>query len=184
MSKEIIEAPKSEQQRDEEAAALVQKIFDNHDVTSLADARKRDPKLAEEIENEIREGISNIRATPSPPPVSHGVTRKAGFEVTLEEYRGKYPGTHFRFCSTHPDVAALRRQQGWEPVLEDGKYIRDGDLVLMKMGETKYQNAIVAPLEAKKKARRGAAKKIADQFHAVGEQIGVETFGNIKTDRR
>lgn len=140
--------------------------------------------MAMDIENEIRAAVSKLRETPSPPRVSHNIVKRAHFEVVLDEHREKYPGVKFRFCSTQPDVAALRRQQGWEPVLEDGKFIRDGDLVLMKMDAARHRNAIAEPLEAKKRSRRGAAKKIAEQFHAVGEQMGVETFGSIKVDRR
>jgi hypothetical protein len=83
---------------------------------------------------------------------------------------------HYRGCNWHrAEIRALRRAQGWEPVLdENGNEVRYADTVLAKMPEDKYREEIQRPKDERKASARGAA---IEQFRTEAEKYGVQVDG-------
>ena len=95
-------------------------------------------------------------------------------------YAKKEPDKQFRYISTHPTVYALRRGQGYEPVLDEkGVEVRQGDTVLAKMPKERFNEEIVMPRKETKVLRKEA---IETRFHEQGKDLGIKTFGQIIYD--
>lgn len=116
---------------------------------------------------------SGIEYGPSFNPVN--MLDKVAEPFTKEDRNSKY-----RFISTHPTLYALRRSQGYEPVLDSkGAEVRQADTVLAKMPKTRFEAEVVAPRKETAALRKDA---IEQRFHEQGKDLGVKTFGHIKYD--
>lgn len=91
-----------------------------------------------------------------------------------EQLKGKVP----RFVNNDADLRAMRRYQGYEPVLDsDGNEVRYVDGVLMAMPEKRYTEEIEGPRRARK-ALAEESRKSEFQERLQGVSDSVEVFGS------
>lgn len=110
-------------------------------------------------------------------PVDHqmGVIKSSGVEDKLK-------GKQARFVNNNPELRALRRHQGYEPVLDkDGNEVRYMDGTLMAMPEERYKETIVKPRTQRKALHK---RSLRTRFDETARKAGIETFGDgIQYDR-
>lgn len=91
-----------------------------------------------------------------------------------EKLKGKVP----RFVNNDADLRAMRRYQGYEPILDDeGNEVRYVDGVLMAMPEKRYNEEILEPRRARK-ALAEADRASDFQNRVKGLSDGVEVIGS------
>lgn len=95
------------------------------------------------------------------------------------------PSMKYRFINrTNEALYALRRHQGYEPILdEDGNEVRYMDGLLTKMPMRKYEETILAERNARKLLKKQAAKNASENFVEIARREGVEVTGDgLKVD--
>lgn len=81
----------------------------------------------------------------------------------------------YRFVSTNPELRALRRSQGYEPILDSrGNEVRYMDGTLMAMSKAKHQELVRKPVETRKAIHRAAIKQ---EFENKAIRAGVVPTG-------
>ena len=91
----------------------------------------------------------------------------------------------YRFINrTNEALYALRRHQGYEPILdESGNEVRYMDGLLTKMPMRKYEETILAETRARKMLKKQAAHNAAENFAEMARREGVEVTGDgLKVD--
>lgn len=96
-------------------------------------------------------------------------------------YMDANPDKHYRFIRSKPDEVSLRRSQGFEPVMDKkGAEVRHYDTILASMPKTQFEETIAKPIKDLREFRR---RSIGQRFHAEGEALGVQTFGDVTYDK-
>lgn len=180
-----MESPAEKQERLTQARAKVMEILGRHGYRALEDIKNpaEESEIRAQIQREMDQFKPSVRAK-RPEKMAEAMTRIDRSQEIVDQYAGKNPSMKYRMCNVNPDVQALRRNQGWEPVLDEkGGFIRNGDLLLMSMDKQKFRESVQKPKETKRALRRAAVASIQEQFASVGDQAGVETYGKIKFDK-
>jgi hypothetical protein len=153
----------------------------------IADLRDQ-LKNAETVNDRLRISLElqEAKTAPTDPMKPSGIVYGPSFnppnilEKVAVPYTKAEPDQHFRYISTHPSVYALRRGQGYEPVLDaKGAEVRQGDVVLAKMPKARFNEEVLQPRQDSVNLRKEA---IEQRFHDEGKSLGVKTFGKISYD--
>jgi hypothetical protein len=147
----------------------------------LKEAETQNDKL--KISLELQEAEYKSKMTSKPSGIKYGPSfNPASFlDQAAEQYVKDAPDQKFRFIGTHPTVYALRRSQGYEPVLNGkGEEVRYMDAVLAKMPMSRFDSEVKKPREEIRTMKKAA---INQRFHDTGTDLGIPTFqGTIKYD--
>ncbi len=149
--------------------------------SKLKDSETYNDKL--KISLELQDAKQAKNRIPDLPIISTGPSFNPMniLDKTAEPYLKTGSDQQFRYISTNPNLYALRRSQGYEPVKDaKGDEVRHMDAVLAKMPKARFEKEVVEPRKNIREMKKAA---IDQRFHDVGAELGVTTFeGKIKYD--
>jgi hypothetical protein len=134
-------------------------------------------KMALRLESEQKIGFVKTRGGGQKISVEYSGSPLDHQSRLAQTHSEKLKGKRARFITNDPNLRALRRYQGYDPVLdESGNEVRYMDGVLMTMNKDKYREEILKPKKERQALLKDSARH-GERFRAQAEELGVEIEG-------